>query len=107
MSDKSSGRGSSGNISGISDSELELNMIDLLDNNGHFVDSDPDPDSDRVSDDSGDGGSGAEADVDGGLDSEKSEEPFYFEGVEKLLEIWFTRQDGKMGDKCSLRNITR
>ncbi len=32
----------------------------------------------------------------------------YFEGVEKLLEIWFTRLDGKVaGDTCNLRKIPR
>jgi len=30
----------------------------------------------------------------------------FFEGVEKLLEVWFTRQDGKI-QNCDLRRITR
>lgn len=33
---------------------------------------------------------------------------FYFEGVEKLLEIWFTRADGKVDEEsCCLRKIPR
>ena len=30
----------------------------------------------------------------------------FFEGVEKLLEVWFTRSDGDVG-KCDLRLISR
>jgi hypothetical protein len=30
----------------------------------------------------------------------------FFEGVEKLLEIWFTRTDGN-SKQCDLRNIPR
>ncbi|CAB3382568.1 Hypothetical predicted protein [Cloeon dipterum] len=34
------------------------------------------------------------------------EEPQFFEGVEKLLEVWFTREDGRI-DNCNLRKIPR
>lgn len=30
----------------------------------------------------------------------------FFEGTEKLLEVWFTRKDGNVGD-CDLRDIPR
>jgi len=30
----------------------------------------------------------------------------YFEGVEKLLEVWFTRSDG-VNNNCDLRKIPR
>ncbi|CAL8130114.1 unnamed protein product [Orchesella dallaii] len=141
MSDKSSGCGSSGNISGISDSELDLRMmgdigiglgLGLLHNKGidddvlHAFVSDSEPESDRASnsDDSGDGGSGVEADgendndvdgidkdekdVNGSVEGGTGGNPFYFEGVEKLLEIWFTRLDGKVGEvNGNLRKIPR
>lgn len=32
---------------------------------------------------------------------------FHFEGVEKLLEIWFTKSDGNVSDKNDLRDIPR
>jgi S-adenosylmethionine decarboxylase len=34
------------------------------------------------------------------------EDPQFFEGVEKLLEVWFTRSDGRV-DTCDLRKIPR
>ncbi|XP_059476410.1 S-adenosylmethionine decarboxylase proenzyme isoform X2 [Neocloeon triangulifer] len=34
------------------------------------------------------------------------EDPQFFEGVEKLLEVWFTRSDGRVDD-CDLRKIPR
>ncbi|KAJ9578565.1 hypothetical protein L9F63_005215 [Diploptera punctata] len=39
-------------------------------------------------------------------ESESSNGVQFFEGVEKLLEIWFTRTDGNM-KQCDLRNIPR
>jgi S-adenosylmethionine decarboxylase len=33
------------------------------------------------------------------------EEKFYFEGTEKLLEIWFSRSNDKYSDKNDLRKI--
>jgi len=38
--------------------------------------------------------------------SDEQPEPHFFEGVEKLLEVWFTRSDGKVGP-CDLRRIPR
>lgn len=35
-----------------------------------------------------------------------SEEDKFFEGVEKLLEVWFTTQSGNT-DHCDLRQIPR
>ncbi len=39
-------------------------------------------------------------------DGGESAKPHFFEGVEKLLEVWFTRKDGKTRH-CDLRLITR
>lgn len=33
-------------------------------------------------------------------------DPAFFEGVEKLLEVWFTRTDGKTTN-CDLRKLSR
>lgn len=38
--------------------------------------------------------------------SEHSKECDFYEGTEKLLEIWFTRSDGRL-DQCDLRKIQR
>jgi S-adenosylmethionine decarboxylase len=35
------------------------------------------------------------------------EEKFFFEGTEKLLEIWFSKSNGKYSDKNDLRKIPR
>ena len=35
-----------------------------------------------------------------------NENDHFFEGVEKLLEVWFTRKDG-MTNNCDLRKIPR
>ena len=34
------------------------------------------------------------------------QEQHYFEGVEKLLEVWFTRKDGGI-NQCDLRKVPR
>lgn len=39
-------------------------------------------------------------------DSEVNDGAQYFEGVEKLLELWFTRSDGN-AKQCDLRKIPR
>ena len=37
---------------------------------------------------------------------QRKEENHFFEGVEKLLEVWFTAKSGKT-ESCDLRNIPR
>jgi hypothetical protein len=34
-------------------------------------------------------------------------EQHFFEGVEKLLEVWFTNREGVVGKHCDLRKIPR
>lgn len=36
----------------------------------------------------------------------KEDQEHYFEGVEKLLEVWFTRKDGAI-HHCDLRKVPR
>ena len=48
-------------------------------------------------------------DSDTSCDSDNSMAPYgssFFEGVEKLLEVWFTTMDGEI-DNCDLRRIPR
>jgi S-adenosylmethionine decarboxylase len=38
--------------------------------------------------------------------NENHHQEHYFEGVEKLLEVWFTRKDGAI-QHCDLRKVPR
>lgn len=53
---------------------------------------------------------GSESDDSSCSSSSSTSSAFFFEGVEKLMEVWFIRRDGKnmVGNKtCDLRNIPR
>lgn len=39
-------------------------------------------------------------------DNKEDHQEHYFEGVEKLLEVWFTRKDGAI-HHCDLRKVPR
>ena len=82
---------------GIPIEELKHRMEDLVESDEDFWSQESEDDTDSLSNKKSHADSSSE---------EEREEDSFFEGAEKLLEIWFTTrsQSGKEGD---LRNIPR
>lgn len=117
MSDLSSGCGGDSDLEYTSGSEMSTSsssdVLLRMNSNGDRGSQGEESDRDSMEDfedslsDDGSKKSGTEESSQEGSENKKSDD-FYFEGVEKLLEIWFTRLDGNAGgDNCSLRKIPR